>query len=175
MDVEASLDRLLSTERIRQLVSRYAVALDGRDIDAMAALFVEDVRTADGGHGREALARWLDGVMRPFTVTFHPVGTHVIDFQDADHATGTVYCRPEHKVGHEWIVMPLQYWDRYERQGGEWYFRSRSPHAYYAAPLGGNPDAAEGRFHFPGNPLITTADLPERLASWQAFWAIGED
>lgn len=170
MDLEASVDRLLAIEEIRQLVSRYAAALDGRDMAAMAALFVPDVRTADGGQGREALARWLDTMMRPYRITFHLVGNHVIDFVDADRATGIVYCRPEHQVGDEWIVMPMQYWDRYERRDGHWYFRSRSPHVYYAADVTQSPAAVPDRFHFPGNPLIDAADLPERLPSWQAFW-----
>ena len=36
------LARLKATEEIRQLASRYAVALDARDIDALGALYVDD-------------------------------------------------------------------------------------------------------------------------------------
>jgi hypothetical protein len=169
-DLLARVARLEAHEEIRQLASRYAMALDARDVEAMAATFVEDVPTHGGGVGRAALAEWLQETLRPYTVTFHLIGNHVIDFVDDDHATGIVYCRPEHQVGDLWIVMPLQYWDRYERREGRWYFRSRSPHVFYAADVLENPTQVPGRFNFPGNPFIHRADLPERLATWQAYW-----
>ncbi|WP_169808637.1 nuclear transport factor 2 family protein [Microtetraspora niveoalba] len=170
-DLEARVRRLEAVEEIRQLVSRYALALDGRDVTAMAALFVEDVRTHGGGVGREALAEWFGEILRPFTTTFHLVGNHVIDFVDEDRATGVVYCRPEHEVGDLWVVMPMQYWDRYERRDGHWYFASRSTHVFYAADVGENPLRVPGRFNFPGNPFIREADLPERWESWRRFWS----
>jgi SnoaL-like domain len=170
-DFEARLLALEAYEQIRQLAARYALALDSRNIDDLVGLFVEDVRTADGGRGRQALTEWFDSVLRPFTTTFHLIGNHVIDLADADHATGTVYCRAEHEVGDLWIVMPLQYWDRYERRDGTWYFASRSIHAFYAADVLANPSTLPGRFDFPGNPMLDRADLPERWESWQRFWA----
>lgn len=170
-DVEARLRALEAREEIRQLVARYALALDSRNIDDLVALFVDDVATGDGRHGRAALADWFDGVLRPYTTTFHLIGNHVIDLVDDDHATGVLYCRPEHEVGDLWVVMPLQYWDRYERRADRWYFRSRSIHAFYAADLLENPSRLPGRFHFPGNPMLSRADLPERWESWQRFWS----
>ncbi|MGW1899517.1 nuclear transport factor 2 family protein [Streptomyces hirsutus] len=172
-DLEERIGRLESIEDIRQLVSRYALALDSRDIPTLVSLFVEDVRTHDGRVGREALAEWFDPVLRPFGTTFHLVGNHIIDFTDEDHATGIVYCRPEHEVQDLWVVMPMQYWDRYERRDGRWYFTSRSTHVFYAADVRENPLEVPGRFHFPGNPFIHRADLPERWETWQRFWGTG--
>ncbi len=136
----------------------------------MVRLFVDDVKTGDGGVGHEALARWFDTVLRYQRVTVHFVGNHVIDLVDADHARGVVYCRPEHEVDGEWIVMPIIYSDRYERRGGRWLFRSRQIKAFYAADVTHNPLDVAGRFHFPGNEMITSATLPESWASWDAFW-----
>lgn len=170
-DVEARVAALEAREAIRQLVARYALALDSRNVADLVRLFVPDVRTADGEVGRDALASWFDAILRPYRATFHLTGGHVIDLVDADHATGVLYCRPEHEVGDLWIVMPMQYWDRYERHDGEWLFRSRSVHAFYAADVQENPLDRPGRFHFPDNPLVTEADLPERWPSWQSFWA----
>jgi hypothetical protein len=169
--LEARVLRLEALEEIRQLASRYALALDSRDVAAMAACFVDDVRTLHGGVGRQAQEAWFDEVLRPFRTTFHLIGNHVIDLVDEDHATGIVYCRPEHEVDDLWVVMPLQYWDRYERRDGRWYFRSRQVHVFYAADVLEHPLQVEGRFHFPGNPMFEAADLPERWESWQAFWA----
>jgi hypothetical protein len=169
-DVEARIAALEAREAIRQLVARYALALDSRNVRDLVNLFVDDVQTGTGGVGREALASWFDAILRPYTTTFHLIGGHIIDLVDEDDATGVLYCRPEHEVGDLWVVMPMQYWDRYERRDGEWYFRSRSVHAFYAADMLENPTTVPGRFNFPGNPLITKADLPERWKSWQAFW-----
>jgi hypothetical protein len=166
-------DRLLALEAreaIRQLAACYALALDSRDVRTLAGLFVDDVRVGDGRVGREALADWFDDILRPYTVTFHLIGNHVIDLVDPDNATGVLYCRPEHQVAEQWIVMPLQYWDRYERRDGRWYFRSRSIHPFYAADVLQNPAQVPGRFNFPGNPMLDGVDLPERWESWQRFW-----
>ncbi len=168
---DTALRDLIARDEIRQLASRYALALDSRDVEALVSLFADDVRTADGRVGREALAEWFDPVLRPYRITFHMIGNHVIDIVDDDHATGVVYCRPEHEVGDLWVVMPMQYWDRYERRDGHWYFRSRTPKVFYAADVLEHPLRVEGRFHFPGNPMIFSAELPERWASWQEFWS----
>ena len=134
-DLARRLERLEATEAIRQLASRYALALDSRDVQTLASLFVPDVETGDGRVGREALAEWFDPILRPYATTFHLIGNHIIDLVDDDHATGVVYCRPEHEVGDLWVVMPMQYWDRYERRDGGWWFKSRKPVVFRSEPL----------------------------------------
>jgi ketosteroid isomerase-like protein len=166
----ARIERLEARSEIAQLVARYALALDSRDVDALVALFVEDVAIGDGRTGRAALAEWFDGVLRPYRATFHLLGGHVIDLHDATHASGILYCRPEHEVGDLWIVMALQYWDRYERRDGQWLFKSRKPQVLYSADVAENPLAVEGRFNFPGNPTLHEATLPHRWESWRRFW-----
>src|SRR5581483_4943456 len=89
------LDRVVAHDAIRQLAARYAVALDARDYDAVADLFVDDVRVGRSTRGRAALAAFLADAMADLGVTILNVGTHVIDLADADHATGVVYCRAE--------------------------------------------------------------------------------
>ena len=165
------IDKLDALEQIRMLASRYALALDSRDVGTLVSLFVDDVATGDGGVGHAALARWFDPILRPYRTTFHLIGNHVIDFQDDDHATGVVYCRPEHEVGDLWVVMPMQYWDRYERHDGAWRFRSRRPFVFYAADVLEHPLRVPERFHFPDNPMITKAELPDRWESWRLFWS----
>lgn len=171
--LEERLDKLESAEQIRQLASRYALALDSRNVDALAALFASDVAVGNGETGRAALARWYDPVLRPYGITFHLVGNHIIDFDavDRDAATGLVYCRPEHEVEGQWIVMPLVYHDRYIRESdGRWYFRSRKPKPFYAADVNENPLTLPGRFNFPNNPYMSSAALPEQWESWRNFW-----
>ena len=33
-----------------------------------------------------------------------------------------------------------------------------------------HPLRVPDRFHFPGNPMITRAELPGKWASWRRFW-----
>ena len=170
-DLARRIERLEASEAIRQLAARYALALDSRDVQTLASLFVPDVETGDGRVGREALAEWFDPILRPYATTFHLIGNHIIDFVDDDHATGVVYCRPEHEVGELWVVMPMQYWDRYERRDGQWWFKSRKPVVFYAADILEHPLRVPDRFNFPDNPMLDRAELPEKWVTWREFWA----
>ncbi len=94
------IDRLESLDAIRQLAGKYALALDMRDMDAMANCFAPDVRVGRDKSGRAHLKAWLDETMRKqFHGTSHHLGQHIIEFSDADHATGVVYSKNEHETG----------------------------------------------------------------------------
>ena len=98
------------------------MALDARDLDALVALFVDDVDAGAEGRGRDALKRWYDGVLRRFYRSIHLICGHQFDFVDADHATGSIYCRAEHEDGDGWFVITMRYDDVYERRDGQWGF-----------------------------------------------------
>ncbi len=51
-DEPTALERLTARDEIRQLVYRYALAIDSRDIDLLVSLFVPDVRVGREGRGR---------------------------------------------------------------------------------------------------------------------------
>src|SRR5512145_2960788 len=92
--LEARLDRLESLDEIRQLVAKYCLALDMRDLDALCGLFPEDVRVSRDQTGRRALRRWFDETLRAqFTGTAHVTGNHIIELDGADRAHGLVYSR----------------------------------------------------------------------------------
>ena len=46
--LEERIERLEALDAIRQLPAKYALALDMRDMDAMASLFPADVRVGKG-------------------------------------------------------------------------------------------------------------------------------
>lgn len=165
----ARLDRLESHLAIQQLPPRYALAVDSRDLDAWLNLFIDDVDCGRHGKGREALRRWIDPQLRTFYRSHHQICGHVIDFLDADHATGKVYCRAEHEDRGKWIVMLICYFDTYERRQGQWYFVRRDEQHWYSSdiverPTGPNFQRWPGKEH-------ETPNLPGRFASWSEFWS----
>lgn len=170
--VEARLDRLESLEEIRQLAARYGLALDMRDMDAMAGLFVEDVRVGRDRSGRRALRDWLDETMRQqFTGTSHHIGNHVIEFEDADHARGVVYSKNEHETPTEWVIMQMMYVDDYERRSGRWFFKRRLPLYWYATDLNKPPLGAD-KMRWPGVAPYE-GGYHGYFPSWREFWQRG--
>ena len=68
-DLLARIDRLESTEAIRQLAARYSLSLDMRDLDAHVNLFAPDIRVSREKTGRAHLKRQRQpkvGVQRAF-------------------------------------------------------------------------------------------------------------
>ena len=64
-------------------------------------------------------------VMGGFYRSVHLVCGQTLDLIDADHATGTVYCRAGHEDRDKWIEMSICYFDRYVRSEGRWCFERR--------------------------------------------------
>jgi hypothetical protein len=166
-------ERLLASVEIQQLAHRYAVALDARDLDALVALFVPDVRMGRERSGRDALRADFDRKLRSVGVSFLQVGNHVVDFEDASHASGIVYTRAEIQEGGRestrWIVQLIQYHDRYEKRGTHWLFARRKHLLVYGAELGQNPVGLPPA-EWPQS-QTGWGTVPESLPSWQRFWS----
>ena len=165
------LERLVAHEEIRQLAARYALAVDSRDLDTLVGLFVDDVAVGPSGTGRGALRASFDESLRAIGVSILNVGTHVIDLVDADHATGSVYCRAEIEDGPRWVTQAILYQDRYQRREGRWYFVRRRHQLFYGAEVPLNPrrlPAADWPAHHDGRGTV-----PECFESWGRFWGDG--
>lgn len=165
---DAIVERLLAYEEIGQLAARYAVATDARDLDALVALFVDDVQVGRDLVGRAALKDFFGQSLRDVGVTILNVGTHVIEFDDADHARGVVYCRGEVQVGDRWVVQAIQYRDTYERRGGHWYFVRRRHLLWYGRDVGTSPIGLPPA-NWPAN-HSGWGELPDAWPTWQSFW-----
>lgn len=168
-DLEDRIDRLESLDAIRQLVSKYALTLDMRDVDAHVNLFAEDIQVSREAKGRPALKVWLDEMMREqFTGTSHHIGNHVIEFDNPDQAHGIVYSKNEHETGDEWVIMQMMYWDNYERNNGEWFFRRRLPCYWYAVDLN-RPPIGKNKMRWPDRESYEGA-YHELFPTWEDFW-----
>jgi ketosteroid isomerase-like protein len=166
------LGRLLARDAIRELAHRYAVAVDARDLDALAALFVDDVRVGSEV-GRDALRRDFERQLRAIGVSILFVGNHVIDFDADDRARGIVYCMGQIQDGERWIRQAIRYDDAYELRDGRWYFVRRRHRLWYGLEEARSPllqPAAEWPRSHTGR-----GTLPECLESWRRFWKAGSE
>jgi len=170
-DVSELIENLWAHEQIRQLAAHYAVAIDSRDLDALVALFVEDVRVGRDTYGREALKDSFDASLRAIGVSMLDVGTHAIDLVDADHATGSVYCHAQIQDGDRWVHQSILYRDTYERRGQDWYFVRRIHELWYGLAADTNPldqEPADWPVHHDGRGTV-----PGSWPTWSRFWAGG--
>lgn len=167
-DLAARIDRLESLDAIRQLASKYALAIDVRDLDAIVSLYLPDVKVGPQVQGRPALRAVFDKVLRGFTTTSHQVQNHVIEFDDADHAQGLVTCRCEHEAGERWVIVQNLYHDRYERVEGQWYFRGRVQNRLYGTAVD-DPPVGALKDRWPGAEPAP-APFHDPFDSWREFW-----
>ena len=171
-----SVEQLVARDAIRQLAHRYAVAVDGKDLEALAALFVPDVDNGRYGAGPEGVRRFFHQALRNFHCSMHLVGTQVIDFDDEDHAHGIVYCFAQHHVTEpeHWFDEALAYWDRYERVEGAWLFRRRRLRSWYRQLIG-HPEQGTGRVATvaPTSGPQRGGRMPEAFPTFEAFWSSG--
>lgn len=153
MSQPSAADRVVAHDELRQLVARYAVAMDARDLDVLVALFVDDVRVGSQT-GRAALRAFFEASLADVSVSILTVGTHLIELDDADHGRGVVYCRAELQIGDRWIVQAIQYRDTYERRAGTWAFVRRQHLLWYGRDVGTSPVG------------LPPANWPEQATGW---------
>jgi SnoaL-like domain len=122
---EQRLDRLESIHAIRQLPYRYALAFDSRDRNAFLALWAPvDAPAAFPDIDGATVAARIDHFFRHGpSVMF--VGNHVIEFDDDDHARGSVYAWPQVAMAEGFVDQIVLYEDRYVRVDGCWLFAVR--------------------------------------------------
>ena len=163
------LERLIATDEIRNLVARYAIATDARDLDTLVGLFVDGVNVGRLGTGRETLRDSFDQALRGIGRSFLFVGTQLVDVVDADHAAGQVYCKAEIQDGDRWIHQAILYSDTYERRDGRWYFVRRIHELFYGAEVGVNPLTLPPADWPKNHDGLGTR--PEAWDTWREFWS----
>ena len=165
----ARIDRMESQLALQELVARYAMAVDARDLDTWLSLFIDDVDCGRRGKGREALRSFIEPAVRTFYRSVHHVTGQAVDFIDPDNATGRVYCRAEHEYGDKWIVQACCYFDTYQRRDGQWFFVKRDEDFFYSGDVLARPQ--EG-VSWPGpDPKHQPGMMAGRHPTWAAFWA----
>jgi hypothetical protein len=119
-------------EEIRAVMQRYARAVDGREVEALAALFHPDAEIT-GARGPQSLEEWLDTMRatRSFPSSMHVLGDPLITHREgSDEATAdtyaVVYQLGDQSAGQGDLTLGMRYLDRLVVDGDRWVIRSRS-------------------------------------------------
>lgn len=126
MDRDRALTELLEREQIRELATRYSIAVDSGDVDTLASLFDEEVEHGRAGKGLAAAKEFFGGYFESGpAASLHVLANHQIDFVDDDNATGVCYYRVVSGTDGVWSDRLLVYFDTYRRRDGQWHFARR--------------------------------------------------
>src|ERR1700734_370890 len=100
MDDELMLriGRLESEAEIRQLVARYALLVDSRDLEGLGDLFTETASFGEYGIGPNGARARFRKILTGFYRSIHLIGGHVIKFENTGSAVGVLHARAEHEV-----------------------------------------------------------------------------
>ena len=178
-DLLHRLRRLEDRAEIGELIARYCLVMDDRDIAGMTELFTPDVvvSSADGvmhAAGLAAVVEMFRGRFEVLGPSNHFTHDRIVSFDDADPdtASGSVLAHAEMNRKGQPMLAAIRYTDRYRRHAGRWRIAERVLSFFYYVPTAEYLDAL-------GPGLATrmraydeacAADWPETLASWQAYY-----
>lgn len=179
LTLEQRLQRLEDRESIKELITRYGLVMDDRDMANMPGLFTADVRirSLDGvmdARGRDEAVALYRGRFEVLGPSNHFTHDKIIRFDDAnpDRASGTVLSHAEMNRKGEPMLAAIRYEDRYAREDGAWRFAERVfaffyyvPTAEYLHALGAGLDTRMRAYDQP-----MPADIPESLATWRDYY-----
>jgi hypothetical protein len=176
--LERRLARLEHREAIRELVARYGIVIDDRDVEGIGECFCVDgrFRSRDGvldARGRGAVVEQFHGRFAVLGPSNHFTHDHIIRFDEADdrHAFGLVTSHAEVVRNGRPMWAAIRYEDEYRVEDGRWRFADRLLSFFYyldvadyAARLG---DPLRMRAYADPAP----ADVPEQLDTWKRYYA----
>lgn len=169
-----AIERAVHRDEIGQLAYRYAAALDRRDVDGLAELFAPDADFGPAGRGPDGARVSFDRSLRDVGVAVLLVANHLIDFDDATHARGQVWCRgyiDDHREG--FIEQMIQYRDRYVRVDDAWRFVGRRHLLWYGVATAESPlDQPDADWP---TRQVGRGSVPYGDPSWQSFWGDAVD
>lgn len=173
--LEGRIRRLEDRAALDELIGRYSIARDTRDLAGLIAFFAPDAEFHRAGavvRGREELTAFFERSMARYSTTLHTVHTRNYDWVHDDEVRGLVTGHAELALDGTLVVAAYRYDDVYVRSGEEWLIKTRSLRFMYAAPVDelGMLWRDDQRIRWPGQ-APQTADYPEKLASWTSWTA----
>ena len=170
------IERLEVRAELQDLVTRYSMAVDERDLDTVIDLFTPD---ATFGHpsdphieGPEQIRAHYRSRLTGLVYSYHYAHNQLIEWNGGDEATGEVNAHAEMAFPGKLVIAALRYHDTYRRTDGVWRFAARDQSFYYFLPVAdlAAGDYTEGRKRWPPGPALE-ADLPDSLDTYRDFLA----
>ena len=180
-ELERRIARLEAREEIFELVARYGLVMDDRDMSGMDDLFTRDavIRSMDGvmnATGREAVVEQFRGRFKVLGPSNHFSHDKILRFDDGDPdaASGLVLSHAEMNRKGQAMLTAIRYQDSYRREQGRWKFSERVLKFFYYVPASQYLDAlGEGlarRNRAYETPVA--ADWPEQLVTWKNYYGV---
>ncbi len=165
-DLMKRVQQLEDRAELGELITHYALAVDDKNLVALAELFTHDCifDSVQGVvSGRDKVIDYYAQRIAAFGPTFHVPHRQVLEFDGEDDAHGTVLAHAELAIDGTAYAVALRYHDRYRRETGQWRFHERQVSQLYAMPLTDLPDglASDLRKRWPGAPP-EAADWPDQ-------------
>jgi ketosteroid isomerase-like protein len=177
--LECRIRRLEDRWEIAELVSRYGLVMDNRDVVAIPGLFTPDatVRSLDGvmhAVGGDAILQMFLGRFTVLGPSNHVTHDRLVTFDERnpDVAQGLVLSHAEMQRKGQPMLTAIRYTDQYERHAGRWKFKERVlafmyyvPTAEYLDAFGPGVDKRMRAYD-----EAVAADWPEKLETWRRHY-----
>lgn len=173
-ELERRIRRLEDREAIRQLVARYGLVVDDRDMESLRSMFTKNgcFRSVNGtveAQGIDAVIATYNARFEGMKHAFHVGHDHVIDFETDTRATGIVASHAEViRNGEPWVVA-LRYHDVYAFEEGAWRFQERALAFYYYVRVADYLEVLPGFERMRGMDRPLEADWPEKTATFSSY------
>lgn len=161
---------------IAELLTRYCIAVDDRDMAALADCFTEDGSLV-GKDGRPP-GKGRDEVMKRYRARFRDLGptchwTHGqvirVDPETLTDASGVVLAHAETWRSGKAHIAALRYEDVYRKEDGHWRIASRITGFFYYLPVTEYAEALGSPLRMRAYGDERPANFPEPLESWQTW------
>lgn len=174
-DLETRLAWMEDRFAIQDLIVSYAIAIDDRDMDAVAEMYTHDAvfdSVLGRKEGREAVVDYYDGRLAEFGPTYHIPYMNSCEQVSASEARGTVLAAAELSIDGKTFVTAIRYLDHYIKgDDGKWRFRERGLEQLYSMNLEDLPDGLASDMRKRWGGAMAAADIPENKDTWQAHRA----
>lgn len=166
---QITVRNLMAREEIRELAYRYAAAIEARDPDAMADLYVPHARFGRYGSGRAGVQRLMSESLESGVFAVILVANHLIEIDDESNARGQVWAQcfaHTHRDG--FVEQLIKYEDRYQRDQGRWRFLHRRHRLHYGVARPVSPMTQQAA-EWPRR-QVGVGDLPLADPAFAAWW-----
>lgn len=172
--LEERVTQIEDRQALRELISRYNMSIDDRDLATVATLFTENaffgsLDGAMGATGRDAICEQFKGRFSVLGATNHFSHDQIITFESPTRARGKVASHAEVWRNERAMITALRYDDVYEKEDGVWRFAERRLSFMYYVNVEEYPTVLGRRDRNRAGPTPVDADWPEGTPTYVEY------